>query len=370
MEESQTKQKYKILVVDDSRVMRVAVRKILGESYEVIEAENGEIGWQYLSENTDVQLIFCDLNMPVLNGHELLKRIRNSESNYLQNIPIVIITGNDDDDEIKEQVLENGASDFISKPFESVQLQARAKSYVKLKQTSEKLQEEATIDELTGLGSPRYYEKSVDEAIAQIKRHGGEFAMLQIEINNFKKIFIKYGRTNANSILSITGNKIQEIIRAEDKAARVGLATFSLFLISADLDGATKLAKRIQTEIHNTTFNFEDKKTLTISTSAGLFVPGINNNISFNSTYQTTNECLKTAIKSDHKLIEIKTEKLEVNLKNSDLSLSDAIKLINNGEFKLVKDAKDSLLVQLMPLLKHIIIDNNMLQKMVKMLQK
>ena len=74
-------------------------------------------------------MVFSDLSMPKLDGFGLLERIRNSTETRIQNLPVIIITGAEDDEETKQLALSKGASDFISKPFESVQLRTRAKTF-------------------------------------------------------------------------------------------------------------------------------------------------------------------------------------------------------------------------------------------------
>lgn len=117
--------KPRILAVDDSRVMRLALKKILGKEYDVVLAEHGEDAWTLLTNDNTIQVLFTDLSMPYLDGYGLLKRMRSADDPHLQEMPVIIITGKEDDDKAKEQALERGASDFISKPFESIQLLAQ-----------------------------------------------------------------------------------------------------------------------------------------------------------------------------------------------------------------------------------------------------
>ena len=87
-----------ILVVDDSRLMRVAARKILKNDFDILEAADGEQAWTSLQENSHIILVMSDLSMPNLDGLGLLKRIRESESEELKCLPVIIVTGAEDDD--------------------------------------------------------------------------------------------------------------------------------------------------------------------------------------------------------------------------------------------------------------------------------
>ena len=82
-----------VLVVDDSKVIRLAARKMLGDDYEIHLAEDGLIGWEMLQENNAISVVFTDLNMPKMNGMELLENIRRSDSDQIANVPVIILTG-------------------------------------------------------------------------------------------------------------------------------------------------------------------------------------------------------------------------------------------------------------------------------------
>ena len=67
-----------LLIVDDSRLMRHALRKILKDDFNLVEAADGEEAWEMLQAEPTIQAIFSDLSMPNLDGYGLLERVRNS----------------------------------------------------------------------------------------------------------------------------------------------------------------------------------------------------------------------------------------------------------------------------------------------------
>ena len=104
----------KILVVDDSRVARTQVATILGDAgYPVIEAFDGADGIEKLKENTDVGLVICDVNMPGMNGLELLAAAKADPA--LRAIPIVMLTTEAQPELIKEAKT-RGALGWLIKP--------------------------------------------------------------------------------------------------------------------------------------------------------------------------------------------------------------------------------------------------------------
>ena len=82
-----------ILVVDDSKLMRRAITKILGSKYDIIEAADGEEGWNQLSSDPTIRVTISDLNMPKLDGYGLLGIIRGYEDEErIRNMPVIVIT--------------------------------------------------------------------------------------------------------------------------------------------------------------------------------------------------------------------------------------------------------------------------------------
>jgi CheY-like chemotaxis protein len=110
-----------VLVVDDSRVIRRTIMSVLRQTYNVLEAENGAAGWGMLRQNSRVELIISDIEMPELDGYGLICKIRAVEDPGLRELPIVVITSAEDDI-TRERAYACGANDFILKPFNANQL--------------------------------------------------------------------------------------------------------------------------------------------------------------------------------------------------------------------------------------------------------
>ncbi len=296
----------RILAVDDSRVMRLAMRKILGKEYDVIEAEHGEDAWTLLINDSAIQVLFTDLSMPYLDGYALLDRMRASDDPHLQNMPVIIITGKEDDDEAKQQALDHGASDFISKPFESIQLLARAKAHVsfqqtttKLTSTQEKLERQAAVDEVTGLAGQRYFCKASEENLAYASRHGGQYILVRMDLDNFDHIFIKNGKKAADAILKTIGTQLLGIVRKEDMLARVGLAKFAMLLRDTPMSKAKQMAKRIAHEVSNLRFKLNGDAEVKIELSFGIYEPDISKESNFALQLVAVEEYLQQAAEQD-----------------------------------------------------------------------
>lgn len=359
MSDSTTKIKPRILAVDDSKVMRRAIAKILGKEYDVIEAEHGEDAWTLLMNDETIQVVFTDLSMPYLDGYGLLERIRQSDDEHISELPVIIITGKDDDEGAQQQAFNKGATDFISKPFESIQLKARAKAHVqfeltarKLSETSALLERQSTVDDITGLGGQRYFCKAADETLAYIKRHGGHFILVRMDIDDFDNLFIKNGKVIADSILREVGQHLTKLVRNEDKLARIGLARFGMLFIAANMADTVQLAERIRSEIAALEFKVKNKS-LKVTASIGVLEPQLEPDSEIASLIAETETCLSDAIaQGGNRVVSRSTVTDVLGISGMyEINVSTAIRLVREGRSELVKPHTGSLLKELRPLL-------------------
>ncbi|MEM6678430.1 MAG: response regulator [Pseudomonadota bacterium] len=117
----------RILTVDDSRSVRAALRETLEDlGFEVLEAEDGVAGFEVLSDNDDVDLLITDLNMPRMNGLDLIRKVR-AEDRFA-GLPVVMLTTENQPDKMKEG-REAGASGWIVKPFNELQIEMIVKKF-------------------------------------------------------------------------------------------------------------------------------------------------------------------------------------------------------------------------------------------------
>jgi len=245
-----------LLVVDDSRLMRVAARKILMNDFNILQATDGEEAWEILQQHPEISLVMSDLSMPNLDGLGLLKRIRESD---LGELPVIIVTGAEDDDGSKRNALAAGASDFITKPFESVQLLARAKSQARQKNTQEALQQSETekqqlretsqIDPLTGLANRRAFISHLEENLAYAARHRTELSLIVVRIDKYKVLFLRRGKQVAEKLARKLAGILIEGRRREDTVGLIALDAFGILLPSANQPGAKRVLAQLSAAI-------------------------------------------------------------------------------------------------------------------------
>lgn len=355
-------QKPRILAVDDSRVMRRAMSKVLSKDYDVIEVENGEDAWTVLLNDTLIQVVFTDLNMPFLDGFGLLQRMRESSDTRLNETPVIIITGKDDDDETKQEALDKGANDFITKPFDSIQLQARAKAHVtfkqtttKLSETSDKLERQATVDETTGLGGQRYFCKVGDETLSYAVRHGGQFILTRMDIDDFNNLFIKHGKKIMDSILKVIGEKFTQLVRQEDTIARIGVSKFALILKETTLNDAEILINRIRSEVSKLAFKVPDNsETIKLTISAGLYEPELKPKLTFQQLIIETEKHLNEAkTAGGNRIICHSTvNKIDIAKPHDDINIVELLEKLKENKPNELLSQVDAILYHITPLLK------------------
>ncbi|MBI3897293.1 MAG: response regulator [Gammaproteobacteria bacterium] len=110
-----------VLIVDDSRVVRRTLMNALGETFHVLEAGDGAAGWRILRQNARIEVVISDIQMPEMDGYNLICKVRAVEDPALREVPIIVITSAEDEI-TRERAYACGANDFILKPFQADQL--------------------------------------------------------------------------------------------------------------------------------------------------------------------------------------------------------------------------------------------------------
>ena len=123
-------EKSKILLVDDSKMNRMMLTEILGDSYHILEAENGQECLETLqAEAGNIALVLLDINMPVMDGFEVLKAM--NANHTIEDTPVIMISSEDSDAAIRRSY-ELGASDYVNRPFDARIVYRRVTNTIKL----------------------------------------------------------------------------------------------------------------------------------------------------------------------------------------------------------------------------------------------
>lgn len=274
----------KILVTDDIKANRIAVKTILKSSnLNILEAESGEETLRLCLEHDDIALILLDIQMPKMDGFEVAEFLRDEEST--KHIPIIFVTAINNDEAHKERGYEAGAIDYISKPYSSFILKSKVKLFVELwevkhqlnkeleqrKKAEDELKKLAWYDSLTKLPNRSNLMTQLDNNIARVNRYGKSLAIIYMDLDGFKQANDTFGHDAGDYILVESAKRFKQCTRTTDTVARLGGDEFVILLtdIVDDINCHEKCRQLI--ESINKPFSYKNHS-LKIGVSIGLFI--------------------------------------------------------------------------------------------------
>jgi two-component system cell cycle response regulator len=267
--------KVSVLVVDDSDTVRREIIHTLKEksifsAYH--EAVDGLQGFKVLLERK-VDIILCDVDMPMMDGFKFINMVKSREE--FRDIPIILLTGKEDRDS-KIRGLEQGASDYITKPFDTGELVARVNVQLKIKNLQDQLKQAnelliaiSNTDHLTGLYNRRFLEESLGREFQRVQRKKNALSVLIMDIDHFKKINDTYGHQEGDAVLCKVACLFRQELRDYDIAARFGGEEFIAVIPETSLTDAASVAERIRKSVERAVFN-ERGDNLKITVSLGI----------------------------------------------------------------------------------------------------
>lgn len=205
-----------------------------------------------LKEKPD--LLLLDLNMPDVDGFEILKTLRSREDT--QFLPIIVLTSSTDADK-KLRTLELGATDFLPKPVDPSELILRLRNTLNAKAHLERIEH---YDSLTGLPNRKLLRNRLGNALEKCKESNSEIALLKVAINRLKNVNESFGTKFGNLVLKEAARRLSNVLRLEDfvindtgaqidnEISHLDTNEFCILITrSATADVIEKIAKRIQT---------------------------------------------------------------------------------------------------------------------------
>jgi two-component system, cell cycle response regulator len=241
----------RLLFADDSRVLRMSAEKILAPDFELVLVDDGEQAWERLKSDSSILAVFTDLGMPVLDGYGLLERIRGAEEPHIRELPVIVVTGNEEAS-ARDQALERGATDFITKPFERAELLARARTHATsrhMRERADLLERSSTEDPVTGVGNRRHFQHRLREERASSLRQGKPVSLMGVDVHDFDRLMAEHGKRAIARLLHEVAAQLRDQVREEDVVARLVAGRFGLICPDCDSTGASALAGRLLTRI-------------------------------------------------------------------------------------------------------------------------
>jgi two-component system cell cycle response regulator len=244
-----------ILVVDDSPSIRSQIRAVLERVEGVddfIEAGDGLQAFKLMLERPP-DLVVCDLIMPVFDGLKFLA-LRGTRPE-LANIPVIMLTA-DGDANRKLEVFEQGAADYVVKPFNERELLARVKVHYRLKLLQDQLRDAnkrlealADCDGLTGLFNRRYFDALLVRELQRTARYKTPMGVALFDIDHFKAINDNFGHSMGDEVLRNVGTVVNSSVRITDSAARYGGEEFGIVFTQTVAQGVSEVTERLRVRL-------------------------------------------------------------------------------------------------------------------------
>jgi len=242
MEQQFDYHKENLLIVDDEIEIGKIVQDLLAKlGFNTGFASNGKNALEKL-RNKDYTFLITDINIPKLNGIELIKIVKKE----IPRINIIAMTGYDKDYTYMD-VINAGATDFISKPFKIDEMEAKIKRILIETRTRDELARLSITDNLTGLYNQRHFYNRLKEEIERANRQKHTLSLILLDLDDFKYFNDKYGHLAGDQMLAGAGNVILSNIRdSVDTAFRYGGDEFAVILVEADTAIAQTISERLR----------------------------------------------------------------------------------------------------------------------------
>lgn len=231
----------RLLVADDEPGTCDVLKQLLDPEYEVITAGDGQQAVDAArAEQPDVVLL--DVNMPRLDGFQVLERLRADPATA--EIPVLIVSGQSDD-AAKVRGLDLGAVDYLQKPYSVGELRARVERTLRQVRSQAALHELAQTDELTGLANLRAFRIRLDEESKRARRYRMPLTCVMVDVDQLKSINDGLGHDVGDRAIAAVAGVLREELRETDFGARCGGDEFAVLLPHTGAEEGRVYAERV-----------------------------------------------------------------------------------------------------------------------------
>jgi two-component system cell cycle response regulator len=236
----------RVLLIESTQSDRYLLRNWLAsdriEVYEAADIINGLAACtRFLPK-----LILLQLRLPTWDGFEAIRRIKNDPQT--RSIPVIFIADSATTSE-KAKGIDLGAVDFISKPFDPVELLARIHSALRTRAYLDLLEHRAHIDGLTELGNRFALQDHLPLAWETCRRKESGLAVLVTDLDRFKRVNDEHGHAAGDEVLRQAALSLRTSVRPGDFVARFGGEEFVIVAHDLDLKGAIAVAQRFRSSL-------------------------------------------------------------------------------------------------------------------------
>jgi diguanylate cyclase (GGDEF)-like protein len=306
--------KARILYIEDSETQGTATKDFLETSgYEVTWVRDGMSVFR-VAKTQPIDVILLDRVLPDMDGNRVCNWLK--QDNHTNAIPIIMLTALNATAQ-KVQGLEAGADDYLTKPYDEIELNARVYAALRTKALRDELSRKndelqamlrkvealSITNPLTGLYNRRRFEEVLDSEFKKSSRYNSPLSCMMMDIDHFKNINDTYGHSVGDMVIKDLALLIQQGIRDVDTPSRWGGEEFIVLAPMTPQTGALIPARRILQSVADHVFTGMGDKKVRISIGiADISVPGID---STDKLVQAADVALYTAKKNGRNRIEL-----------------------------------------------------------------
>jgi len=289
----------KTLVAEDDPVSRRVLEVfLLKRGYEVVTVANGIDALRELESEEAPRLAVLDWMMPGMEGTQVCERVRQRTDR--QYIYILLLTARSQ----KEDLLEGlgaGADDYLTKPFDPQELEARLQVGRRIMdlqdnliQAREELRYRATHDALTGIPNRAAILETLKHEQSRQLRAGGSYSILMVDLDHFKAINDTHGHPTGDVVLQDVARRMKSSLRDYDTVGRYGGEEFLIVIPTSDVPGTLAIAERIREVVASTPVTTL-KGDLAVTASIGIAVSPASNPLDTEMLLHLADEALYRA---------------------------------------------------------------------------
>lgn len=254
--------RHSVLVVDDSEdVHRLLQARLRQENIDLYSALEGSKALEIAAKETP-SLILLDLDMPDMDGFEVLRHLK--ESSKTRDIPVIVLSGLHSPAD-KVVAFDLGAVDYVTKPFDLMELRVRLRSAIRMSDLIEMLGKLAHIDGLTGLWNRAHFDERWTACISENHRAERPLCIALFDLDHFKSLNDTYGHPAGDAALQGFAKLIKREIRASDIPCRYGGEEFALIMPGTRPEEGAIVCERIRQDLAAMNWPAHPERKVTVS---------------------------------------------------------------------------------------------------------
>ncbi len=258
-----TEKKGVVLVVDDQpNNLKVLLTFLERQNFQVMVAQNGERALQAVA-NGQPEILLLDVMMPGMDGFETCRKLK--ENKETASIPVIFMTALDGVED-KVTGFEVGGVDYITKPFQEVEVLARLNTHITMRRQQLALERMATHDQLTGLYNRHHFINTFEQEMNRCRRYKNDLVLMMLDIDHFKKVNDTCGHKCGDNVLQQLAGRLEDTVRTTDSTFRFGGEEFVILLPETNINSCYHVAEKIRKACAEVPFSLDcNLKTITVS---------------------------------------------------------------------------------------------------------